>query len=190
MRNATLTWNLLLFVPACAFAGLPLTISGQTKGETDQREIEGRMFVDAWNRHDAKGFAAVFAEDADFTKWRGTGVSGRSNIEEFHAPISRPSSRTVTRAIGRSKPLFIRPDLAAVDVRWEMTGPGMPRGIRGHFVRGLLSCDGEECRGVANSADAQPGPDCTATLSWAIRQQRTHEDKHKFQSLSRKAVNP
>jgi hypothetical protein len=111
MRNATLTWNLLLFVPACAFAGLPLTISGQTKGETDQREIEGRMLVDAWNRHDAKAFAAVFAEDADFTNWRGTGVSGRSNIEEFHAPMfatifknSHQSHRAIKTFVPPSRP--------------------------------------------------------------------------------------
>jgi SnoaL-like domain len=42
-------------------------------------------FVDAGNRHDAKAFAAVFAED--FTNWRGTGATGRSKIEEFHAPM-------------------------------------------------------------------------------------------------------
>jgi len=32
-------------------------------------------FTDAWGRHDAKAFAAVFAEDADFTNWRGIGAT-------------------------------------------------------------------------------------------------------------------
>jgi uncharacterized protein (TIGR02246 family) len=47
---------------------LPFTVTGQTKGETDQEAIVAVMdrFVDAWNRHDAEAFAAVFAEDADF----------------------------------------------------------------------------------------------------------------------------
>jgi len=34
-------------------------------------------FVEGWNRHDVKGFAAVFTKDADFTNWLGTGASGR-----------------------------------------------------------------------------------------------------------------
>ena len=57
--------------------------------ETDEQAIVALMdrFMDAWNRHDAKSFASVFAEDGDFTNWRGTGASGRSKIEEFHAPM-------------------------------------------------------------------------------------------------------
>ena len=64
-------------------------MSVQTKGETDEQAIVELIngFVDGWNRHDAKAFAAVFVEDADFTNWRGAGASGRSKIEEFHAPM-------------------------------------------------------------------------------------------------------
>jgi ketosteroid isomerase-like protein len=90
MTNIALSWKLLLMTgPMLAFAGVPLAVGGQTKGETDRQAIVAVIdrFVDAWNRHDAKAFAAVFAEDADFTNWRGTGASGRSKIEEFHAPL-------------------------------------------------------------------------------------------------------
>jgi len=48
---------------------LPLLSMAQTNTETDEHAIREVMdrFMDAWNRHDAKSFAAVFSEDADFT---------------------------------------------------------------------------------------------------------------------------
>jgi uncharacterized protein (TIGR02246 family) len=92
--------------------------------ETDRQAIVAAMdrFMDAWNRHDAKAFAAVFAEDADFTNWRGTGASGRSKIEEFHAPMFATIFKNSHLKYTDIKSRFIRPDVAAVDVRWEMTG--------------------------------------------------------------------
>jgi hypothetical protein len=50
----------------------PLLVMAQT-AETDEAAIRAVMdrFMGAWNRHDAKAFAAVFSEDADFTDWRG-----------------------------------------------------------------------------------------------------------------------
>ena len=77
---------------------LPMAIA-QNSGEHDRQAIRTVMdrFMDAWNRHDAKAFASVFAEDADFTNWRGEGASDRSKIEEFHAPIPR-FSRIAIRA--------------------------------------------------------------------------------------------
>ncbi len=74
---------------ALYFVLLPLLLVGQAGPETDEHAIREVMdrFMDAWNRHDAKAFAAVFSEDADFTNWRGTGASGRAKIEAFHAPM-------------------------------------------------------------------------------------------------------
>jgi uncharacterized protein (TIGR02246 family) len=124
-----------------AFAGLPLTVQGQTKAETDHQAIVTVIdrFVDGWNRHDAKAFAAVFAEDADFTNWRGEGASGRSNIEDFHAPMFATIFKNSHQSYTAIKTKFIRPDVAAVDVRWEMTGAmdaqGNPRPDR----QGLLN---------------------------------------------------
>jgi len=63
MRNAAFTCKLLLAGLTIALAGLPLTSRSQTKGGADQPAITAVIdrFVDAWNRHDAKAFAAVFA---------------------------------------------------------------------------------------------------------------------------------
>jgi uncharacterized protein (TIGR02246 family) len=133
--------NFNLCIAVIAISGLPLTIMGQAKVETDQQAVVVVMdrFIDAWNRHDAKAFAALFAEDAEFTNWRGTGASGRSKIEEFHAPMFATIFKNSQMANTAIKTRFIRPDVAAVDVNWEMTGAmdaqGNPRPDR----RGLLN---------------------------------------------------
>ena len=141
MRNDAIAWSLLLAGLTIAFAGLPLAVRGQTKDETDQQAIVAVMdrFVGAWNQHDAKAFAAVFAEDADFTNWRGEGVSGRSKIEEFHAPIFATIFKNSHQSYTAIKTRFIRPDVAAVDVHWQMTGATDAQGNPRPDRQGLLN---------------------------------------------------
>jgi uncharacterized protein (TIGR02246 family) len=120
---------------------LSLTALGQSGREADQKAIRELMdrFVDAWNRHDAHAFAAVFAEDADFTNWRGVGASGRSKIEEFHAPVFATIFKKSHHKYDDVKTRFIRDDIAAVDVHWEMTGATDPHGNPRPDRQGLLS---------------------------------------------------
>ncbi len=42
---------------------------------------------EAWNRGDAAGFAADFAEDAEFVAFEGTVLRGRAAIVAFHQPL-------------------------------------------------------------------------------------------------------
>jgi len=81
----------------------------------------------------------VFAEDADFTNWRGTGASGRSKIEDFHAPIFATIFSKSHQEYTDIKTRFIRPDVAAVDVRWKLTGAMDPQGNPRPEREGLLS---------------------------------------------------
>jgi uncharacterized protein (TIGR02246 family) len=120
---------------------LPLAAIGQGAHEADEKAIRSVMdrFVDAWNKHDAKAFAAVFAEDADFTNVRGTGASGRSKIEEFHAPVFATTFKDSHQSYTDIKIRFVRPDVAAVDVRWEMTGTTDPQGNPRPRREGLLN---------------------------------------------------
>jgi len=81
----------------------------------------------------------VFAEDADFTNVRGIGASGRQKIEDFHAPVFATIFSKSHQEYTDVKTRFIRPDIAAVDVHWKMTGvidaQGSPRPDR----EGLLN---------------------------------------------------
>lgn len=79
-------------------------------------------FIEAWNKHDAKAFSIVFAEDADFTNVRGTSAHGRMEVEKFHAPMFATRFKETNQKITDTKIRFIKPDVAAVDARWEMTG--------------------------------------------------------------------
>jgi uncharacterized protein (TIGR02246 family) len=123
------------------------TTSYQAGTESDQKAIRGLMdrFMDAWNRHDAHAFATAFAEDADFTNWRGVGATGRSKIEESHAPMFTTVFRNRHQAYTEIKIRFIRSDVAAVDVHWEMTGvldaQGNPRPDRQGLLNFVMAKD-------------------------------------------------
>ena len=131
---------MLKIIAMCALL-LPLAAYGQSgKGEDQDaiREVVDR-FMDAWNQHDAHAFAAVFSENADFTNWRGMGASGRSRIEEAHAPTFATVFKNSHQKYSDIKTRFIRDDVAAVDVRWAMTGLIDARGKSRPDRDGLLS---------------------------------------------------
>jgi uncharacterized protein (TIGR02246 family) len=128
-------------VIAFCFLLLPLLLSAQNSSETDERAIHAVMdqFMEAWNHHDAKAFAAVFSEDADFTNVRGVSASGRSKIEAFHAPVFATMFSKSHQEYTDIKTRFLRPDVAAVDVRWKMTGSTDPQGNPRPEREGLLN---------------------------------------------------
>ncbi len=95
--------------------------------------------MDAWNRHDAKAFASLFAKDADLTNWRGQGATGRDAIERAHELSFATRFKTSHQTTENIKVRLIKPDVASVDIWWNMTGAldesGQPRPPR----RGILS---------------------------------------------------
>jgi uncharacterized protein (TIGR02246 family) len=92
--------------------------------------IEGiaAQLVEAWNRHDARAFAEAFAEDADFTNVFGMVQKGRAGIEAGHAPVFKTMFKDSLLTATETRVRLIRPDVAAVDVRWTMTGALDPHG--------------------------------------------------------------
>jgi len=125
----------------CLAFMVPGTIFGQPGPQTDEQAIRAVMdgFMDAWNRHDAKAWTALFSEDADFTNVRGIGASGRSGIEQFHARVFATIFKNSVQKYTDIKTRFIRPDVAAVDVRWEMTGSTDQAGNPVPLRQGLLN---------------------------------------------------
>ena len=115
--------------------------TGKESKETGENAIHAviKRFVDAWNHHDAKAFAAVFSEDADFTNVRGIGASGRGAIEAFHAPVFATIFSKSHLEYTDIKTRYLRSDIAAVDVRWKMTGAMDPQGNPWPEREGLLN---------------------------------------------------
>jgi uncharacterized protein (TIGR02246 family) len=95
--------------------------------------------VRAWNSHDAHAFAAIFARDADFTNVFGMVARGREEIEGFHGPIFETMFKdsSLTAIQTRTRP--IRPDVAAADIHWEMSGARDPSGDQWPSRRGLMN---------------------------------------------------
>lgn len=85
---------------------------------------------DAWNRHDAKAYAARYWEDADVVNVQGWWWKGRADIEQkltaAFAFVFRESALTITSIDIR----FLTPEIAVAHARWTMTGARMlPSGL-------------------------------------------------------------
>jgi uncharacterized protein (TIGR02246 family) len=120
---------------------LPVAALAQTGTESEDKAIRTVMdhFMEAWNRHDVHAFAVVFAEDADFTNVRGQGASGRTKIEQFHARPFATMFKDSHQKYTEIKIRYLRPDIAAVDVHWEMTGATDAEGNPHPLRQGLLN---------------------------------------------------
>jgi uncharacterized protein (TIGR02246 family) len=96
-------------------------------------------FRAGWNAHDAVRLAAVFAEDADFTSWRGDHVGGRVGVRAQHAAVFKGSFRESILNIDGLQVRLVRPDVAAVDVWWSMTGARNEDGTLRPPRRGVMA---------------------------------------------------
>ena len=101
-----------------------------TADKSVEQAIEGlaRALETAWNRHDAHALTEPFAEDADFTNVFGMAVRGRAAIEALHAPLFKTMFTDSHLTVLETRIRMIRPDVAAVDVKWTMTGARDPHG--------------------------------------------------------------
>lgn len=117
---------------------------GQTKDSVSAKDEEGVKkvltdFIAAWNKHDAKAFSMVFAEDADFTNVGGNSKHGRNEIEKHHEPGFKTKWKDSHQEITQTKIRFIKPDVAAVDAWWHLTGIKGPEGQDMPARKGLLN---------------------------------------------------
>jgi len=114
--------------------------SSEVRGE-DHAAIARTVvaFLDAWNKHDAHAFAMTFTQDADFTNVAGTHAQGCSRVESFHAPVFAGIFKESRQTAEIRSIRFLKPDLAAVDVDWKMTGARSQDGTPQPERRGLLN---------------------------------------------------
>ncbi|MFL6374419.1 MAG: SgcJ/EcaC family oxidoreductase [Pyrinomonadaceae bacterium] len=108
------------------------------KSEAGIRQVVAD-FMAAWNQHDAKAFSMVFAPDAEFTNVLGVSAAGRDEIERFHAPRFTTTFKNSHQTMTDTRTRFIKSDVAAVDVRWEMTGATDTAGNTIPLRKGLLN---------------------------------------------------
>lgn len=119
MRHTVITILLLLTTTAAAIA--QGSARNQRADEAGVRAVASG-FVDDWNRHDMKAFAALFAEDADFVNVIGLRWRGRAEIQKEHEALHATRMKSSHLAAVETSVRFLRPDVAVVHVRWELTG--------------------------------------------------------------------
>ena len=112
----------IVFLTTAAFA------ADQPQDEFAIRALEARQ-QEAWNHHDAKAYASLFAEDGDCVNVVGWWWKGRAEIEkkltDAYVYVFRESTLTITGVDIR----FLNPEFAVAHVRWTMTGARTPTGI-------------------------------------------------------------
>jgi uncharacterized protein (TIGR02246 family) len=101
-------------------------VADRQADEAAIRDVAQTRQQQAWNQHDAKAYAALFAEDGDVVNIVGWWWRGRKEIEnkltDAFAFVFRESTLTITQVDIR----FLRPKIAVAHTRWTMTGAKTP----------------------------------------------------------------
>jgi uncharacterized protein (TIGR02246 family) len=103
-----------------------IAVADRGADEAAIRDVVQTRQQEAWNKHDAKAYAALFAEDGDLVNVVGWWWKGRTEIEskltDAFAFVFRDSTLTITEVNVR----FLTPDIAVAHMRWTMSGARTP----------------------------------------------------------------
>jgi uncharacterized protein (TIGR02246 family) len=88
---------------------------------------------DAWNRHDAHATAMAYVEDGDFSS------HGWKELEEHYNSIFTTFLKDAHRTDTVKSIRFLTPDIASVDIDWQMTGAKTRDGQNAPNRKGLLN---------------------------------------------------
>jgi uncharacterized protein (TIGR02246 family) len=111
-------------------ASIPaIAAAAQQADEVAIRDVVQTRQQQAWNQHDAKAYAALFAQDGDVVNVVGWWWRGRADIEskltDAFAFVFRESTLTITEVNVR----FLTSEIAVAHVRWTLTGARTPPAI-------------------------------------------------------------
>jgi uncharacterized protein (TIGR02246 family) len=114
----------LLFVLVISSAMIAAAAPQDSTQEKDRTSIEKSVqtYMDSWNSHNVHAVAMTYAEDCDFVNNFGDVTHGRAGMEATFGPFMT-GVYSATNQTGKVRSIrFLKPDVAAVDVDWEMTG--------------------------------------------------------------------
>src|ERR1700753_172671 len=121
------TRNLWLLAPALAIYGSGACATTSHYACIRQLPVQQ---ADAWNRHDAAAYAALFTEDGDCVNVLGWWWKGRAAIEKQLTAAFAFVFHESRLSIAETTVRHLTRDVAVAHVRWTMSGaktpPGMP----------------------------------------------------------------
>ena len=125
MTSQTLIGALLVLMTGF---GIPALGAQSVRDEAEIRDLQARQ-QEAWNRHDAKAYAALFTDDGDVVNVVGWWWKGRDEIERNLTAAYAVVFRDSTLKIDDVQVRFLARDVAVAHVRWSMEGSKTPPGI-------------------------------------------------------------
>src|SRR4051812_12278507 len=117
-----------LFIGLTVVSAQIADAAGGANDEAGVKALETQQ-QEAWNRHDAKAYAALFTEDGDCVNVVGWWWKGRAEIEKKLTDAYVYVFNQSVLKIGEVTSRLLQPDLAVVHVRWTMSGARTPQGI-------------------------------------------------------------
>ena len=94
---------------------------------------------DAWNRHDAHATATAYVEDGDFSSTTGIPSHGWKELEAHYNEIFTTFLKDAHRTDTVKSIRFLGPEIASVDIDWQMTGARTRDGKDAPNRKGLLT---------------------------------------------------
>ena len=131
-------------VAAFLFVSFPATVSWAqmpSNMDTDSAAIKQCVAVweYAWNRHDAHATAMRYVEDGDFSSTTGIPSHGWKELEEHYNAIFTTFLKDAHRTDAVKSIRFLTPEIASVDIDWQMTGAKTRDGQDVPIRKGLLT---------------------------------------------------
>jgi len=94
---------------------------------------------DAWNRHDAHATATAYVEDGEFSSTTGVPSHGWKDLEAHYNEIFTTFLKDAHRTDTVRSIRFLTPEIASVDIDWQMTGARTRDGKDAPNRKGLLT---------------------------------------------------
>ncbi|HET9818044.1 MAG TPA: SgcJ/EcaC family oxidoreductase [Rhodanobacteraceae bacterium] len=118
-------------VAAFVLAGALFASHAHARDATDAAAVRAVVLqqADAWNRHDAAAYSALFTPDCDVVNIVGWWWKSRA---EMQAKLTRAFSsvfRDSTLTFTDTQVKFLTPGIAVAHASWKMTGMRMPPGM-------------------------------------------------------------
>jgi uncharacterized protein (TIGR02246 family) len=123
------------FSAAISWAQMP------SKMDADSSAIKQCVtaWEDAWNRHDARATAMAYVEDGDFSSTTGIPSHGWKELEAHYNEIFTTFLKDAHRTDTVKSIRFLGPDIASVDIDWQMAGARTRDGKDAPNRKGLLT---------------------------------------------------
>lgn len=120
-------------------------------------------FIADFNRHNARALSEWYAEEGDFINIQAIVTHGRKKIEELYISLFAGRLANAHRNLTLRSIQFLSPEIASVDINYELTGVRAPDGSttlprRGFYDWTLVKQSGRWMIAILHESNIAPDP--------------------------------